>query len=70
MPNPLRLHHPVEAVRKVLAVLEAVDFKWTIEEVLDQDEAWVDDILALKSTGEDWQRIRQEQEDGLSSLSG
>jgi hypothetical protein len=62
------LNHPVEAVTRVLAILETFDFKISIKQILEEEEAWMDDILTLKSVGEDWKRIRQEQEDG--NLSG
>ena len=34
------------------------------------DESWVDDVLEMKSVGEDWKRIRQEQQDALGDLPG
>jgi hypothetical protein len=55
----MRLNHSVEAVTRVLSVLEAVEFKWTVSQVLDTDEAWLDDILTMKGTGEKWKRIRE-----------
>ena len=36
----------------MLSILEVVEFKWTISQVLEQDETWMDDILELKSIGE------------------
>ena len=36
----------------MLAILEAVEFRWTINEVLAQPESWSDDIFAMKSMGE------------------
>jgi hypothetical protein len=44
--------------------LEAVEFRWTIRQVLETDEAWLDDVLTLKGIGEKWKRIREaEQKD-------
>jgi hypothetical protein len=45
-------------VRRVLSVLEAIEFKWTIQQVLDTPEDWLDDILTMKSTGELYKYIR------------
>ena len=60
MPEILRLNHPLEAVRRVLSVLEAVEFKWTIQQVLDSPEDWLDDILTMKGAGERYKRSRGE----------
>ena len=35
----------------MLSILEAVEFQWTVSEVLEQDEMWIKDILELKSIG-------------------
>ena len=43
-------------------MLEAVEFHWTIEQILAADEAWTDDILTMKAIGERWKRIREETE--------
>jgi hypothetical protein len=45
-------------VKRVLSVLEAVEFRWSIPQVLETPEAWLDDILTMKGTGEKWKRIR------------
>lgn len=50
-------------MKRVLAVLEAVEYKWTIQQVLDSEETWLDDILIMKATGEQWKRIRSEEQD-------
>jgi hypothetical protein len=60
LPEILRLNHPLEAVQRVLSVLEAVEFKWTIQQVLDSPEDWLDDILTMKGAGERYKRIRGE----------
>ena len=70
LPHPLRLNHPVEAVERVLSILESWEWKISIEQALDMDESWVDDVLEMKSVGEDWKRIRQEQQDALGDLPG
>jgi len=41
----------LEEVKYVLSILEAVEFKWTVSEVLEQDETWTKDILEMKSIG-------------------
>ena len=46
----------MDAVTRVLAVLEAVGFQWTLQQVLDQPESWLDDILTLKGIGEQKKR--------------
>ena len=50
-PGEVPLEHSVEEVTRILSVLEAVEFKWTIQQVLEQDEAWLDDILTMKAIG-------------------
>jgi hypothetical protein len=60
----------VEVVAKVLAVLEVTDFKWTINDILAQDESWTEDILEMKSVGEEWKRIREEEQDATRNLTG
>ena len=62
MPEYIRLNHPLEAVKRVLSVLEAVEFKWTVRQVLETDETWLDDILTAKGYGEQWKRIREEEQ--------
>jgi len=39
-------------VKRVLTILEAVEFKWTINQVLEQDEKWAHDIFLLKGIGD------------------
>lgn len=51
-PKYLKLNHPLDDVTRILSILEAVDWRWSIAEILDQDEAWLDDILAMKTVGE------------------
>jgi len=36
----------------MIEILEVVDYKWTIKEVLEQPDDWVDDILTFKGVGE------------------
>jgi hypothetical protein len=43
----------------VLAVLEAVEFRWTILDVLEQPQAILDDVLMLKSVGQKLARMRK-----------
>ena len=50
-PETILLNHPVEAVTRVLEVLEAVEFKWTVKQVLETEDSWIDDILQMKSIG-------------------
>lgn len=64
----IKLNHPMEAVKRVVSVLEAVEYRWTIADVLAQDEAWLDDILTMRGTGEKYKRIRAaEQGEGESN---
>jgi hypothetical protein len=58
LPETVRLVHSVEEVKRVLSVLEAVEFRWTIQQVLDTPESWLDDVLTMKATGEKWKQIR------------
>jgi hypothetical protein len=62
LPETIRLNHPLESVKRVLSVLEAVEFKWTIQQVLDTPEDWLDDILTAKGYGEKYKRIREQEE--------
>jgi len=45
------LYHEFDYVKRVLSILETVEFRWTIAEVLEQDEKWAHDIFELKSVG-------------------
>lgn len=42
----------------MLSILEAVGFKWTVQQVLETDEAWLDDILTVKGIGEQKKRMK------------
>jgi len=55
-PETIDLVHPVEAITRVLSILEAVSFAWTVNQVLEQDESWLDDILLMKAIGEQKKR--------------
>lgn len=70
LPKSLRLNHDLEAVKKVLSILEASDWNWTIQDILEQDEAWTEDILLMKSVGEDWKSIREDEQNGPNFMSG
>ena len=58
MPEIIKLNHSPEAVKRVLSVLEAVEYRWTISDVLAQDEAWLDDLMLMRGVGEKYKRIR------------
>ena len=46
----------------MLSILEAVEFKWTVQDVLATPEEWIDDILTAKGYGETYKRIREDGE--------
>jgi len=58
----IHLFHPLEAVKRMLSILEAVEFKWTVQDVLAAPEEWIDDILTAKGYGERYKRIREADE--------
>jgi hypothetical protein len=62
LPETIRLNHPLEAVKRMLSILEAVEFKWTVQDVLATPEEWIDDILTAKGYGETYKRIREDGE--------
>ena len=64
LPKVLHLTYPLEVVKRILSILEASDWNWTIQDVLDQPEALTDDVLLLKSVGEDWKNIREQEQEG------
>lgn len=47
-----------ELAQRVYSILQAVDWKWTIAEVLEQPEALLEDVLTLADMA---QRVRAEQ---------
>jgi hypothetical protein len=49
-------------VTRVLSALEAVQYRWTIKQVLETDEAWLDDIITMRTTGEEWRSVREQDE--------
>jgi hypothetical protein len=53
-----RLNHPLRDVKHLLSVLEAFDWKISIRQALEDDEAWQDDIILLKGLGERYKHIR------------
>jgi hypothetical protein len=39
-----------------------VQYRWTVQQVLETEEAWLDDIIAMRTVGEEWKRIREASE--------
>jgi len=46
------LQNELDEVTRVLSILEATEFRWTINDVFAQPETWADDIFSMKAAGE------------------
>lgn len=53
--------HLIEQAKRVLSILEAVEWKWTPIQILEQPAELLDAVLSLKTNGEKVRRQLQEQ---------
>jgi hypothetical protein len=51
-----------QIAQRVLEILEMVEFRWTINEVLEQPQALLDDVIALRMIGNKIKTQRQAQQ--------
>ena len=51
-PESILLNHDAELVKRLLVILEAVEWRWTLSDILAQPEGLLADVISLKALGE------------------
>lgn len=64
LPDTVALWGDEETARYVVSVLEAVEWKWTPDQVLAQDEALLHDVLVIGGLSGKIKQIERDQEHG------
>lgn len=64
--EPFARIHPfiIDEARRMLEILEAVEWRWTITEIQQQPAALLDAIIDLKSTGIKMREQMKDQQEG------